>query len=167
MEDADSGRGDDQAESVPLSSLREADRAEGEAGGGMATALGIRARGVLIDGRPIAEEPDADTRPPRLGFGVLNGDPGGRVGEEVVREIREGEGRVRAGLAGSRPRREGVPEAASRELSCLAVMETYLDARDPAVSLSVNETGLALAGLARVRARARAAGVVPGVARPT
>lgn len=132
----------------------------------MATALGIRARGVLMDGLPIAEVPDAETRPPRLGFGVLKGEPGGRVGDEVVREIREGEVRVRAGLAASRPRRDGVVAAASRELSCLAVMETYLDARDPAVSFSVNAVGLALAGLGRTRARARAAGVVPGVARP-
>lgn len=128
----------------------------------MATALGIRARGVLIEGRPGAE-----TRPPRLGFGVVKGELGGRVGDDVERDVSAGEGRVRAGLAGSRPRKAG--EAESRELSCLAVMETYLDARDPAVSLSVSETGLTLGGgfgFARTRARARAAGVVPGVARP-
>jgi hypothetical protein len=130
----------------------------------MAIALGIRARGVLMDGRPIAVDP-AETRPPRLGFGVLKGEAGGRVGDEGGRrDISEGEGRVRAGLAGSRPRRPGVEVEASRELSCLAVMETYLDARDPAVSLSVNEAaGLAAAGLARARVRGRAEGVAPGV----
>lgn len=166
LEEADSGRGEVHAESETASSLAETERVTGEAGGGIATALGIRARGVLIDGRPIAEDP-AETRPPRLGFGVLKGDCGGRVGDEVERELREGEGRVdRAGLAGGSRRRDGV--LASRELSCLAVMETYLDAREPAVSFPVSAAaGLAgVAGLARTRVLARAAGVVPGVARP-
>jgi hypothetical protein len=126
----------------------------------MAIALGIRARGVPIDGRPIPPE----TRPPRLGLGVVKGEAGARVGEGLGRETGEGEIRFRAGLAGgARAGRGGVEEVASRELSCLAVMETYLDARDPAVSLLVNEAGGVVAGLVRVRERGRADGVVPGV----
>jgi hypothetical protein len=48
-------------------------------------------------------------------------------------------------------------------------MDTYLDAREPAVILSVKDEALEFAGLVdleNVPSRARAAGVVPGVTRP-
>src|SRR5690349_21794689 len=76
--------------------LREAERDItdiGEAGGGMATALGTLPRGVCedrlrADGR---HGPTFEIRPLRLGFGVEKGEPGGRDGEERVREIGDGD----------------------------------------------------------------------------
>lgn len=62
----------------------------GDAGGGMAIALGIRGRGVLTEGRillGVRPPPTLGIRPPRPGLGVENGDPGGRVGEGIVREL--------------------------------------------------------------------------------
>lgn len=57
----------------------------GEGGGGIATALGIRARGVFKDDRLLFEvdipTPIPDTRPFTPGFGVDRGEPEGRVGE--------------------------------------------------------------------------------------
>ena len=136
----------------------------GEAGGGMAIALGIRGRGVFRDGRPLIGvvegiPPTLETRPPRPGFGVLKGDTMGRVGDVVKREVCAGDGIERAGVL--------IP--ASRELSCFAVMDTYLEAREPAVILLVKDELLELGvfvDFASVRSRAPAAGVVPGVARP-
>lgn len=76
----------------------------GEAGGGIAMALGtLLARGVISDGRFFdgvvdgMPTPILETRPP--GFGVLNGDVNGRVGEPKVRDARVGEGTDRLGLA--------------------------------------------------------------------
>lgn len=60
----------------------------GERGGGIAIALGIRARGVLRDGLPLTGEfvdipkLEVDIRPPNPGLGVLKGDPWERLGEE-------------------------------------------------------------------------------------
>lgn len=100
------------AESVPDDlrgpSIRDADRDVdgpiGDAGGGMATALGILlARGVISDGRPFEGVVDGmpmpmlETRPP--GFGVLNGELSGRVGEPKPRDARVGEGIDLLGLA--------------------------------------------------------------------
>lgn len=54
-------------------------------------------------------------------------------------------------------------------MSCFAVIEAYLEAREPAVSLSANDeplAGGAFAGFVTVLSRARFAGVVPGVTRP-
>lgn len=51
----------------------------GEAGGGMATALGMRGRGVLLPALEIR------------GFGVMKGDPVDREGDDMVRVIDVGE----------------------------------------------------------------------------
>jgi hypothetical protein len=63
----------------------------------MAIALGILlARGVISDGRPFdgvvdgIPTPILEARP--LGFGVLNGEFNGRVGEPKPRDARIGEG---------------------------------------------------------------------------
>jgi len=105
----------------------------GEAGGGIATALGILARGVISDRRPLdgliggMPTPMLETRPPA--FGVRYGEGNGRMGELKPREARVGDGFDRLGLA------DPWDGAESRELSCLAVIFRYLDAREPSVIL--------------------------------
>jgi hypothetical protein len=75
-------------------------------------------------------------------FGVENGDPGRRVGDDKVRDM--------VGLeipnAALSPDFGGglSPGSRPRELSCLAVIVIYLDAREPAVIFSERETLFAL-----------------------
>jgi hypothetical protein len=75
-----------------LRSLEETERdpeVAGEDGGGMATALGIRARGVFRDGRPLEgvgdgppeRKPDTEDRGP--GFGVMKEDGGSPCSTDV------------------------------------------------------------------------------------
>lgn len=134
----------------------------------MAMALGILARGVLRDGRPLfgvgRPPPIPVARPLRPGFGVENGDPVSRVGDD---KVRDGEERERMGLSTPPIRREGLSGPASRELNCFAVIDMYLEALEPAVNWSVGGavSGLDAVDLVSVR-RARAAGVTPGVIRP-
>ena len=152
----------------------------------MATALGTRARGVLTEGRFLDGNDDkpvfpaVDVLPPNEGFGVDNGDPKERVGDESIRDPREGEegGKVeeeeeeggrRAGLGDSRFLPVGLSIIReSRELSCCAVIDIYFDALDPAVILSVRETSIPfeVTGLNAFLLRAIAAGVVTEVPRP-
>ena len=163
--------------------FRETDRLEtvvsdGEGGGGIATALGILARGVLLkEGRDFDEVvevgipiPIPDGRDTPNAFGVLNGDAGVlRVGEASCREGCTGEPNPvdleglaepagRAGLCGVRE-------------SCFAVIPTYFAARDPGVILV--GTLMLHAGVTSVRvvaaadSRGRAEGVWRlGVFRP-
>ena len=117
-------------------------------------ALGTRPRGVPI--------PLADIR----GLGVEYGDEVLRDGDDNPEETRVGDECCCAEVC------EGV-SVPFMVLSCLAVMSTYLEAREPDVILSARETVFAAVGvvalldLARVRRRAaRAAGVsADGVAR--
>ncbi|KAL1689424.1 hypothetical protein GGG16DRAFT_93538, partial [Schizophyllum commune] len=145
-------------------SLRDTERVEelGEAGGGIAMALGSLGRGAVIV-RPLEEGEAGIPRPGRPGFGVAKGDPGGRVGEDV-RDFCEGEAR-RAGLPSSRGGLRAEPASDLRELSCWAVIDAYLDAREPSVTLGVAREGRA-ADLGSVGTRGRGPGVVPGVTRP-
>jgi hypothetical protein len=147
----------------------------GEAGGGIATADGILGRGVLKESRPLDGEfgvpmPMLENLP-LVGFGVVNGEDGVRVGEGdscVNDEIGVPE------LSETREIREGLVAPASRELSCFAVIPIYLEARDPAVNLfdveveelrtCVEDVGSAV--LIGPRGRERAAGVDAGVTRP-
>ena len=105
----------------------------GEAGGGIVMALGILARGVINEGRPLdgvvegMPTPILELRPP--GFGVLYGEGNKRVGDPKLREARVGDGIDRLGLG------DPWDGAESRELSCLAVIFKYLDAREPSVIL--------------------------------
>ena len=129
----------------------------GEGGGGIDTALGTRARGVFMDGRLRGREGEDGVAPPILvsrpvsAFGVVKGEPDGRVGEDKVRDI-EGLDKpelgppvlFRVGLSAPVPR--------PRELSCCAVIVIYFDARDPAVILSDREESFAFAtGVLRTR----------------
>lgn len=152
----------------------------------MATALGTRARGVLTEGRFLEGKdgkpvlPAVDILPPNEGFGVDNGDPKERVGDESIRDPREGEedrkeeeeeeeGGRRAGLGDSRFFPVGLSIfRESRELSCCAVIDIYFDALDPAVILSVRETSIPLevTGLNAFLARGFVEGVVAEVPRP-
>lgn len=126
----------------PADTEREGDIGTG--GGGIATALGIRALGV---------PGPADSGP--LGFGVENGE---RLGEGIPREIEPGDASLLS----------GVPWIV---LSCFAVIPAYLDARVPGVGvLTAEDTGTAIR-LPGVRRRAeRAVGVSevedPGVILP-
>jgi hypothetical protein len=98
--------------------------------------------------------PILENRPEVAGLGVVNGDASDRLGESdgATCVIDESE-------------RLGV--SASRELSCLAVMPRYFDAREPAVILlAIIEPGVDGANLAIFTTREREAGVVPGVTRP-
>lgn len=124
----------------------------GDAGGGIATALGTRGRGVFI-ARIFVGVPVLGTRPPSVGFGVVNGDPLGRVGEDSVRV---GEDSVL---------RAGLDAVTSRVLSCFAVIVTYFEAREPAVILPFRDVFFVLAPLAALRG-GRTPGVMPGVTRP-
>lgn len=109
----------------------------GEAGGGIATALGIRPRGVLWADRRRAEgsdDPILETRPLSPGLGVEKGEPGGRDGEESVREIGDGEeGKLEAC---SPICLTGLAVCSFLELSCLAVILAYFAALDPGVNFS-------------------------------
>ena len=118
----------------PLFRETEREVEAGDAGGGIATALGILARGVMSDRRPLEglvvggmPTPMLEIRP--TGFGVRYGEGNGRVGEPKPREARVGDGFDRVGLA------DNWDGAESRELSCLAVIFRYLDAREPFVIL--------------------------------
>lgn len=103
--------------------------------------------------------PILENRPEVAGLGVVNGDASDRLGES------EG-----ATCVIDESERLGV--SASRELSCLAVIPRYFDAREPAVILlAITEPGVFRPGvdganLAIFTTRERAAGVVPGVTRP-
>lgn len=150
-------------------SFKETERKDiGEVGGGIATALGIRARGVFRDPEDrillgVGKLPQP-ARPFRPDFGVANGE----LMEVVLRRSREGADNDLVGLSISKERRDGLPIAVLRELSCFAVIDMYLEALDPGVNFSVVGTGtsgLTEVNLARGR-RPRAAGVVPGVTRP-
>lgn len=119
----------------PLSLLRDTmrDEADGEGGGGIAMALGMRARGVR-DVRDLDGVPNPmPVAVAGTGRGVLNGEEKLRLGEEVP--LLALDGRVvftREGL----PNAGGsllAPEPVSRAVSCLAVMPTYLLAREPGV----------------------------------
>lgn len=95
-------------------SLRETDRgAAGEAGGGITTPLGIRARGVLFDARLFdgvdvgVPTPIPVIRLPKPGFGVVNGDEM-RVGEVLTLGEGVGDERGRGGLSRSPGCREYV-----------------------------------------------------------
>lgn len=148
----------------------------GEAGGGIATADGILGRGVLNDRRPLDGEegvptPMLENRPLAGGFGVVNGEDGGRVGEE---ESCAGGGVGLVGLSETKDFRDGLVVPASRELSCFAVIPMYLEARDPAVNLFDIEVvllrpgvdGTCCVALLGPRGRERGAGVDTGVTRP-
>lgn len=99
-----------------------------------------------MDGRPREDGREGEAFGPATpeslplpARGVENGEPGGRDGDESVRDI-VGLGRIvgnvplvlRVGLS--------APLLKSRELSCFAVMFMYFAARDPAVILSVRAT---------------------------
>lgn len=136
----------------------------------MAMALGILARGVLSDGRPLEgvvegiPTPTLEGRPP--GLGVLYGEFSGLVGEPKPKEARVGDGIERLGLA--------EPVAGSREFSCFAVMFRYFDAIEPLVIFCSRPlafprpgaVGVLAADLDNSLIRDRAAGVVLGVIRP-
>lgn len=97
----------------------------------------MRPRGVLLEGRPrveVRECPTLETRPLSIGFGVENGDPGGREGDDSVREMGEGEEGILEG--GSVTCLMGLPILSFRELSCLAVILAYFAALEPGVILS-------------------------------
>ena len=114
---------------------------EGEAGGGIAIALGIRARGVFIDGRDLEGVVDVEGMPMPIpevlplpgGLGVLNGDDGW-VGDEREVEVKAP---ILVGLLVPKGLLEGLPGAGTRDSSCLAVMPTYFEARDPGVMIPV------------------------------
>jgi len=56
----------------------------GDAGGGIATPLGMRGRGVLMEVRVLEGEDMLDPVARLIvGFGVANGEAGGRVGDEI------------------------------------------------------------------------------------
>ncbi|KAI0949499.1 hypothetical protein AcW1_010369 [Taiwanofungus camphoratus] len=108
----------------------------------MATALGILGRGVLKDGRALLgvvvdgiPTPMFDIRPPGTAFGVLNGEEVPRIGDERWRDAWVGDENPvdRVGLCVPADLREGLPTLDSRESSCLAVIPTYLEAREPGV----------------------------------
>jgi hypothetical protein len=84
-----------------------------------------------VDGR---DGPTFEIRPLRLGFGVEKGELGGRVGEERVREIGDGDDGTL--LAYSPTCLIGLLALPFLELSCFAVMLAYLAALDPGVILS-------------------------------
>lgn len=102
----------------------------GEAGGGIATALGIRGLGVSMEdlllfvGNPT---PIPETRPLTPGFGVDKGETESRVGDKECMWLE---------FSSSPVGRDGLLDIASRELSCLAVIDIYFDAREPAVIFS-------------------------------
>lgn len=128
----------------------------GDGGGGMATALGIRALGVPTD------------IPDRRGLGVANGEDVDRDGEDV---LLGGEGRLDAvGVTGVW---EGVESTLLR--NSLAVIFAYLAAREPVVIFELRvgvfvALGVVVVDLAIARSLAtRAAGVsgpMEGVVRP-
>ena len=101
--------------------------------------LGIRARGVFIDGRPRSDGRDGEAAileaRPLIALGVVNGEPDVRVGDDNVRDIVGLEAKTwvfRVGLS--------APTSRSREFNCCAVIVIYLDAREPSVIFSVRET---------------------------
>lgn len=120
-----------------LNLLREVEREKadiGDAGGGIATALGSRPRGVGWPRDDGSDGPIPEIRPLSPGFGVEKGEPGGREGEESVLEIGEGE---EGKLEPCSPNcLIGLATCSFLELSCLAVILAYLAALDPGVSLS-------------------------------
>lgn len=98
--------------------------------------LGIRARGVFIDGRPRSDGRDGEAEilevRPLIALGVVNGEPEVRVGDDNVRDIVGLELKpwfFRVGLS--------APTSRSREFNCCAVIVMYLDAREPSVIFSV------------------------------
>lgn len=105
----------------------------------MAIALGILGRGVLnderfLDGVVVSEPTLAFVRPDKVGFGVLNGETALREGDRESEACIEDE-IIRIGLLISEGFRGGLVIPESRELSCLAVIPIYLEAREPAVIL--------------------------------
>jgi hypothetical protein len=62
--------------------------------------------------------------------------------------------------------RVGLLDAASRELSCLAVIDIYLDAREPAVIFSVRKEVRGFKVVEWASERGACASVVPGITRP-
>lgn len=130
----------------------------GEGGGGMATALGILARGVLIVGRDLegvpvgVPNPTADGLPLRAGLGVENGDP--RVGEDMAPVDRVG---LLIDCRGAR--------GESLVVSCFAVIPRYLAAREPVV-IDPGVLDPLRGGTGFETCRGRADGVTPGVTRP-
>lgn len=145
---------------LTIGSLRETARAEGEGGGGMATELGTRALGVLID-RVLVGVPEFDTEPrPALG---VNGELMPRVGDTTEElSIAEDMPNARVGLLIAALEGLSVPDF--RLLSCLAVIPTYREARDPGVI--PEELAVFFAGV-KVMVRVRVTGnAVPGVRRP-
>ena len=139
---------------------------EGEGGGGIAIALGIRARGVLLkEGRDFEGVVDVGMPMPiplglePSGLGVLNGEL--RVGDESCREGCTGEPNP-VDLVGliAPAARFGLPGVVPA--SCFAVIPTYLAALEPGVILV--GTFVVRAGVTRLRAvvadgRGRAEGV--------
>lgn len=163
--------------------LRDTERLEsvvldGDAGGGMAIALGMRARGVLLrDWRVLEGVVDGMPIPIPVGlgmpnaFGVLNGEPVRlRVGEDNCLEACTGEPNPvdLVGLADPAPR-AGLPVDVL-EVSCFAVIPTYFEARDPGVIFVwtvVVRPGVTSARAVVAEGRGRAEGVgIPGVRRP-
>jgi hypothetical protein len=103
---------------------------DGEDGGGIATALGIRARGVLSDIRPFDGEGDpSPTNPFNPGLGVLKGEPILLTGDIVGAED------FRVGLSDPKDLlpTPGTGTGTSRGVSWWAFMPTYFDAREPGV----------------------------------
>lgn len=112
---------------------------EGEGGGGMAMALGIRGRGVFTGGRDLEGVVDVggipmpmlDVLPLPGGLGVFNGEAGW-VGDESCIDVKPPN---LVGLLVPNDLPEGLPGAGTRDPSCLAVIPTYFDAREPGVMI--------------------------------
>lgn len=114
---------------------------EGEAGGGIAMALGIRGRGVFTDGRDLDGVVEVEGIPMPIpdvlllpgGRGVLNGEDGW-VGDDRWVDVKAP---ILVGLSVPNDLPEGLPGAGTRDSSCLAVIPTYFDAREPGVMIPV------------------------------
>jgi hypothetical protein len=108
---------------------------EGEDGGGIATALGMRALGVLSDMRPFDGEDAEDIPSPcwPLGpaFGVVNAEPIVLIGERVDAE----ENGFRVGLPVPNDFLDIAGIEGSREPNWWAFMPTYFEAIEPGVIL--------------------------------
>ena len=126
----------------------EGEWAGGVEGGGIAIALGILGLGattiLVFEGVRFSDpSPTFDVRPP---LGVPKGELVERAGDGRWFGACFGEGRLeRVGLVAEDALRVGLVEPEARELSWVAVIPAYLDARDPGVKFV--SLGIVLVGV--------------------